>query len=112
MNIPKYYIYDTALAPEQLLGMYPHAATYETITLFVSGANNPPAVVDIASLGFNYPYDDEGTGLTAAELDAMVDALLAPEPPPTDAEVWISKAQASYLYETRFKPQENLDGNP
>ena len=99
MNIPKYYIYDTALAPEQLLAMYPHAATYDTITLFVSGANNP-AGVDIASLGFNYPYDDEGTGLTAEELDAMVDALLAPEPPPTADEVQISKAQASYLYET------------
>jgi len=107
MNIPKYYIYDTAQAPEQLLGMYPHAATYDTITLFVSGANNPPAVVDIASLGFNHPYDDEGTGLTAAELDAMVDGLLAPEPPPTDSEVWISKAQASYLYDTRFKPDDD-----
>ena len=107
MNIPKYYIYDTAQAPEQLLGMYPHAATYDTITLFVSGANNPPAVVDISSLGFKYPYDDEGTGLTAAELDAMVDGLLAPEPPPTDSEVWISKAQASYLYETRFKPDDD-----
>ena len=107
MNIPKYYIYDTALAPEQLLAMYPHAAAYDTITLFVSGANNPPAVVDIASLGFNYPYDEEGTGLTAAELDAMVDGLLAPEPPPTDSEVWISKAQASYLYETRFKPDDD-----
>ncbi len=107
MNIPKYYIYDTAQAPEQLLGMYPHAATYDTITLFVSGANNPPAVVDIASLGFNYPYNEEGTGLTAEELDAMVDGLLAPEPPPTDSEVWISKAQASYLYETRFKPDDD-----
>ena len=107
MNIPKYYIYDTTQAPEQLLGMYPHAATYDTITLFVSGANNPPAVVDIASLGFNHPYNEEGAGLTAAELDAMVDGLLAPEPPPTDAEVWISKAQASYLYETRFKPDDD-----
>ena len=107
MNIPKYYIYDTAQAPEQLLGMYPHAATYDTITLFVSGANNPPAVVDISSLGFNYPYNEEGTGLTAEELDAMVDGLLAPEPPPTDSEVWISKAQASYLYETRFKPDDD-----
>ena len=107
MNIPKYYIYDTAQAPEQLLGMYPHAATYDTITLFVSGANNPPAVVDIASLGFNHPYNEEGTGLTAEELDAMVDGLLAPEPPPTDSEVWISKAQASYLYETRFKPDDD-----
>ena len=110
MNIPKYYIYDTELAPKQLLAMYPHAAAYDTITLFVSGANNPPAVVDIASLGFNYPYNDEGTGLTAAELDVMVDGLLAPEPPPTSDEVQISKAQASYLYETRFKPDDGEDG--
>ena len=109
MNIPKYYIYDTALAPEQLLAMYPHAAAYDTITLFVSGANNPPAVVDISSLGFNYPYDEEGTGLTAAELDAMVDGLLAPEPPPTADEVQISKPQASYLYETRFKPETGIE---
>jgi hypothetical protein len=108
MNIPKYYIYDTAQAPEQLLAMYPHAATYDTITLFVSGANNPTSVVDIASLGFNYPYDDDGTGLTAEELDAMVDGLLAPEPPPTADEVQISKAQASYLYETRFKPEAEI----
>jgi len=33
--------------------------------------------------------------------------LLAPEPPPTADEVQISKAQASYLYETRFKPDDD-----
>ena len=110
MNIPKYYVYDTALAPEQLLAIYPHAAAYDTITLFVSGANNPTSVVDIASLGFNYPYDEADTGLTAAEIDLMVDALLAPEPPPTAGEVQISKAQASYLYETRFKPDDDDGG--
>jgi hypothetical protein len=36
----------------------------------------------------------------------MVDGLLAPEPPPTSDEVWISKVQANYIYETRFKPVE------
>ena len=106
MYIPKYYIYDTAQAPAELTTLHPFAATYATITLFVTGAANPPEVVDLASLGFNHPYNDEGTGLTAEELNAMVDSLLAPEPPPTDSEVWISKVQADYLYETRFKPTD------
>ena len=106
MTIPKYYIYHTPYAPEELTALHPFAATYATITLFVTGAANPPGVVDLASLGFNHPYSDEGTGLTAKELNAMVDSLLAPEPPPTNSEVWISKVQADYLYITRFKPTD------
>ena len=102
----KYYIYDTALAPESLLAKHPHPAKYETISLFVEGAQNPTGVVDIASMGFNHPFDVEGTGLTAEQLDVMVDGLLAPEPPPTTDEVQLSKVQARYLYETRFKPVE------
>ena len=102
--IPKYYIYDTALAPEELTAKYPNAATYATITLFVSGATEPSGVVDLANMGFNHPFDDEGEGITAQQLDAMVDSLLAPEPPATADEVQISKVQADYLYETRFKP--------
>ena len=102
--IPKYYIYDTALAPEELTVKYPNAATYATITLFVSGATEPSGVVDLANMGFNHPFDDEGEGITAQQLDAMVDSLLAPEPPATADEVQISKVQADYLYETRFKP--------
>jgi len=93
--IPMYYIYDTAHAPEELTAKHPNAAVYSTITLFVTGAAEPSAIVDIANME-----------LTNAELDAVVDGLLAPEPPPTDAEVQISKAQANYLYETRFKPEE------
>ena len=104
MDIPKYYIYDTALAPAELTAMHPYAATYASITLFVTGAANPPAILDLASMGFNYPYNEEGTGLTSEQLDAMVDSLLSPVPPATSAEVWISKVQADYLYETRFKP--------
>jgi hypothetical protein len=104
--IPKYYIYDTALAPEELTAKYPQAATYATITLFVSGATEPSGVVDLANMGFNHPFDEDGEGLTAQQLDAMVDRLLAPEPPATADEVQISKVQADYLYETRFKPVE------
>ena len=104
MHIPKYYVYDTEQAPAELIALHPFAAVYASITLFVTGAANPPAVLDIASLGFNHPYDEEGTGLTVEQLDSMVDSLLSPTPPPTSDEVWISKVQADYLYETRFKP--------
>ena len=101
--IPKYYIYDTAHAPEELTAKHPHAATYETITLFVTGAAEPSSIVDIANMGFS---EEEGEGLTMAELDAMVDGLLSPETVQTGAEVHISKTQANYLYETRFKVPE------
>jgi hypothetical protein len=104
MDTPKYYIYDTAQAPAELTALHPFAAEYESITLFVTGAANPPAVLDLASMGFNHPYNEEGAGLTAEQLKAMVDGLLSPTPPPTADEVWISKVQADYLYETRFKP--------
>ena len=109
MDIPKYYIYDTAQAPAELTALHPFAAVYSTITLFVTGALNPPAVLDLASLGFNYPYREDDTGLTAGQLDSMVDSLLSQTPPPSDSEVWISKVQADYLYETRFKPAPELD---
>ena len=106
MSIPKYYIYDTLLAPDELKAKHPNAATYETITLFVTGSDNPAGVVELASIPFNYPFDVDGVGMTAAQLDGMVDSLLAPEPPATTDEVQISKVQANYLYETRFKPTD------
>jgi hypothetical protein len=108
MNVPKYYIYDTAQAPSELTTLHPFAAVYASITLFVTGAVNPPAVLDIASMGFNHPYDADGTGLTVTQLDGIVDSLLSPTPPPTADEVHISKVQADYLYATRFKPVDEL----
>ncbi len=48
MNVPKYYIYDTAQAPSELTTLHPFAAVYASITLFVTGAVNPSAVLDIA----------------------------------------------------------------
>ena len=101
-----YYVYHTPYAPAELTNLHPFAAKYLTITLFVTGAANPPSVVDLASLGFNHPYNEDGTGLTAAELDEMVDSLFNPLPPPTAAEVRIRQDQADYLYETRFKPTD------
>jgi hypothetical protein len=104
--IPMYYIYDTLLAPEELKAKHPNAATYETITLFVTGSEYPTGVVDLASIPFNHPFEPDGVGITTAQLDGMVDSLLAPMPPATTDEVQISKVQARYLYETRFKPIE------
>ena len=107
--IPRYYIYDTALAPEELKLKHPNAATYLTTNLFVTGSTNPAGVVDIANMGFNHPYVEGAVGITAAQLDEMIDGLLAPLPPATDEEVWLSKVQANYLYETRFKPAEAIN---
>ena len=101
-----YYVYHTPYVPAELTNLHPFAATYLTITLFVTGAANPPSVVDLASLGFNYPFVEGAEGLTAAELDEMVDSLFNPLPPPTAAEVRIRQDQADYLYETRFKPTD------
>ncbi len=100
-----YAIYHTPFAPEELTALHPYAATYATVTLFVTGAKNPPAIVDL-KIPFNHPYVEAGAGITAEQLDAIVDRLLAPEPPVTADEVQISIPMADYLYETRFKPTE------
>jgi hypothetical protein len=98
-------IYHTPFAPEELTALYPYAATYSTVTLFVSGAKNPPGIVDL-KLPFNHPYIEGAPGITAEQLDAEVDRLLAPIPPPSASEVQISIPMANYLYETRFKPTD------
>jgi hypothetical protein len=100
-----YAIYHTPYAPEELTALHPYAATYATVTLFITGAKNPPSIVDL-KMPFNYPYVEGGAGITAEQLDAKVNSLLAPEPPPTRDEVQISIPMADYLYETRFKPTE------
>ena len=75
----------------------------------MTGAANPPSVVNLASLGFNHPFVEGAEGLTAEQLDSMVDSLFDPVPPPTAAEVRIRQDQADYIYETRFKPT-NTEG--
>jgi hypothetical protein len=104
-----YYVYHTPYAPAELTNLHPFAATYLTITLFVTGAANPPSVVDLASLGFNHPFAEGAEGLTAEQLDSMVDSLFSPVPPPTNAEVRIRQDQSDYIYLTRFKPT-NTEG--
>ena len=50
-----------------------------------------------------FPYAEGETGLTEAELNAMVDNLLADTH--TGSEVQMSHAQGRYLYDTRFRPE-------
>ena len=110
----KYYVYDTAQAPEALTAKHPNAAVYGSITLFVTsyeeltGVPQEAGIVDLASMGLNHPYDAESEGLTVAQFDGVVDGLFAADPPPTAAEVHISQAQANYIYETRFKPADEV----
>ena len=103
-----YTVYNKDLAPSELLVRYPLAATYAggSVYLFadtLEELTGSPAlsIVDIASLGFNYPYDGGEQGLTEAQLNSMVDSLLADSH--TGSEVQLSKKQGRYLYETRFK---------
>ncbi len=103
-----YAIYHTPFAPKELTALHPYAATYATVTLFVTGAKNPPNIVDL-KMPFNHPYVEGNAGITAEQLNAIVDRLLAPEPPPTSDEVQISIPMADYLYETRFKPKPELE---
>jgi hypothetical protein len=105
-----YTIYNKDLAPQALLTRYPKAAMYADGTVYLFGdtlesLTGTPAtsIIDMAALGFNYPYSAEGEGLTEAELNAMVDSLLADTH--TGSEVQMSHAQGRYLYDTRFKPE-------
>ena len=103
-EIEFYAVYHTAFAPQELKDENPFAPNYATVTLFVEGATNPSGVVDLKSMPFNHPYVEGNAGLTAVQLDGIVDRLLAPEPPATSDEVQISLQMADYIYETRFKP--------
>jgi hypothetical protein len=100
-----YAIYHTPFAPDELKNKHKFAPEYDTVTLYIEGATNPSGIVDL-KIPFNHPYVEGGAGITAEQLNVIVDRLLAPEPPVTADEVQISIPMADYLYETRFKPIE------
>ena len=54
-------------------------------------------------MGFNYPFTNTGSGLTAAQLDAIFDTALDKDTPSTTAQYKISKVQVGYLYKNRVK---------
>jgi len=76
-------------------------ASYANDKLLLKGLTSNEAnaylgeVYRVDELGFNPDDDEELEGLSIGELTQIAD------------EVQISKAQASYLYETRFKPDYN-----
>ncbi len=51
-------------------------------------------------MGFNHPFIDGEEGLTAQQLDGMIDRLWSQEP--TGVETHLSDAQINYLHDTRF----------
>ena len=76
-------------------------ASYANDKLLLKGLTSNEAnaylgeVYRVDELGFNPDNDEELTGLSISDLTQIAD------------EVQISKAQASYLYETRFKPDDD-----
>tara|TARA_R110000851_G_scaffold295998_1_gene451010 strand:- start:165 stop:488 length:324 start_codon:yes stop_codon:yes gene_type:complete len=103
MIIPSYYVHYTDLAPAELTELYPTPAKYGRFSLFITGEENPASVVDIASMGFNYPFTNTGSGLTAAQLDTIIDTALDKDTPSTADQYKISKVQVNYLHKSRVK---------
>ena len=97
-------VYYLPLAPQELIDMHPFHAIHGNLALFVTSAKNPPGVVDLKSMPFNHPYVDGNPGITAAQLDGIVDGLLSDKTPFTSDEVQIGLKMSDYIYETRFKP--------
>ena len=105
-----YTIYNKNSAPQALLTRYPKAAMYADGTVYLFGdtlesltGTPAPVIIDIAAMGFNYPYAEGAEGMTELELNTMVDSLLADKV--TGSEVQMSHAQGRYLYDTRFRPE-------
>jgi hypothetical protein len=106
MDIQVYYLYHTLFLPEEKKADHPHAARYGDVVLLVTGAENPTGIVDL-KIPFNHPYVEGGAGITAVQLEGIIDRMLSPETPFTADEVQINKEMIFYLYETRFKPIDN-----
>tara|TARA_R110000851_G_scaffold227346_1_gene380203 strand:- start:288 stop:674 length:387 start_codon:yes stop_codon:yes gene_type:complete len=107
---PTHYIYYSHLVPIILADAFPYAAVYpigregKTITLFIKGMKRitgiePTEVIDIGAMSLNFSNDSEVEGLTEAQLNEVVDALLAVD---TAAEMQFSKVQTSYIFNTRM----------
>ena len=109
-----YYIYHAPYAPEELLAKHQNPAVYGTALLFVEGfeavTGTPPALVhNLAAMGLNHPYVEGESGLTSEQLIAVATQLFAPDPPPTSAEVWATKAQARHIKEIMFPTIEAIE---
>jgi hypothetical protein len=104
-----YYMYHKDWVPELVALRHKHPAVYGDFRLFVSGIERetgiaPTNVIDVASLGFNHPYEAGVVGITGAELVAMFEAIAAPSYVRTGAEGQILESQGKYIREMLFPP--------
>lgn len=102
-------IYNKATAPKLLLTMFPAAADNGEFYLFgntLKAVSGTPAisVIDLASLGLNYPYAKGKKGLTAAKLNDKVSELLSEQS--TGTEIQLSYEQGKLIYRTLFNPEQ------
>jgi hypothetical protein len=74
---------------------------------YITGSE-PLGIYDL-KIPFNHPYVEGAPGITASQLDIIVDSLLSPEPPPTKDEVQINILMTEYLYTTRFPPVDEAN---
>jgi hypothetical protein len=119
-----YYIWFKDFAPPQMLLDSPFCAQYPPknadgtdpdgpiIYLFVRGCKEvtgvePPATLELFRDGLNHPASDDGAGLTKDDLMARFDYLF--NLPPSAVEVVALQTQCDLIYETRFKPEPELD---
>tara|TARA_R110000851_G_C12642103_1_gene519144 strand:+ start:57 stop:416 length:360 start_codon:yes stop_codon:yes gene_type:complete len=107
---PTHFVYYSHLVPIEVADAFPYAAVYpigregKTITLFIKGMKRitgvePTEVIDIGSMLLNFSNDPRVEGLTEAQFNAEVDALLAVD---TAAEMQFSKVQTRYIFNTRM----------
>ena len=102
-------VYYLPFASQELKDDHPFFAIHGNLALFVTSAKNPSGIVDLKTMPFNHPYIHGNPGLTAAQLDGIVDGLLSDKTPFTSDEVQIGLKMSDYIYETRFKPSPELD---
>jgi hypothetical protein len=122
MKLKVYYIWFKGWQPAQMLIDSPYAAQYPPantdgtdpdgpiILLFVRGCKEvtgvePEATLELFKEGLNYPFSEEGQGLTKEDLIARYDYLLSLEP--SAVEVVASTSQCDLIYNERHKPVHN-----
>tara|TARA_R110002126_G_scaffold34517_3_gene106809 strand:+ start:2504 stop:2848 length:345 start_codon:yes stop_codon:yes gene_type:complete len=109
-----YYIYHKDHVPEQVANRHKYHAIYGDFYLFISGIERetgipPENVLDVASMGFNHPYDPEGEGLTGEQLLALFANLASPDYVQTGAEGHLLEPQGKYIQEMLFPPAEEQE---
>ncbi len=108
-----YYCYAIDMTPECITSRFPKGAQYFDKLVLV-GENvekltgEPhPTIVDLSGLDAVIPSEStEEAPVTHEQLDASIDALmtLIGTPEAIESEIWMSKPQGRYIYDTRVLP--------